>query len=89
MTSSHSDEANVAELVRLVRLTPDAGRAERTRLRCHAQLRRRGRRATRDVEVGSARPPLARAAAGAWFVLCALYVTDLVTTALRVHGVLR
>jgi hypothetical protein len=66
---------------RLVTLAPDAGRAERTRARCQADLRRRRRRAAAATE----------AADCAWRVVgfalvggaCVLYAAALVATTVR------
>lgn len=62
-------------------LTPDSRRAERVRARCRARLeggRRRSRKLATLVNVGRHVIPPAFAAA-----LCAAYVVELVSTALR------
>jgi hypothetical protein len=85
MTSYDSHDASEESLERLVPLVPDPDRAERVRLRCHAQLGRSRRRAARTAVItGFAWDVLAPAVVGGFGVL---YVALLVATTLRLRGI--
>jgi len=72
---------------RLPVLSPDEQRAERVRLKCHAQLGRSRRRAARTGAVADfGWRVLAPVLVGAF---CILYVSALVTTAVGFHNEFR
>jgi hypothetical protein len=83
MTADEGVDVGREGLQRLLTLLPDASRAERTRARCHAQLRRRRQRAASRTAL----------AAYAWRVVgpalvggvCILYAAALLTTTLRLE----
>lgn len=89
MTSNHSDEAMLGALTALPTLASDPTRAERTRQRCRAQLRRQqqaGHRRASQVEI--VRRGFGRVVVSALCVFYIVYVTALVTMTLRLQGLL-
>jgi hypothetical protein len=85
MRSYDARDVGAERLDRLMVLTSDPDRAERVRVRCRTQLERRGRRSARPALTArltwGALPPMGLA------VLCVLYVVVLVTTTLRLGGI--
>jgi hypothetical protein len=87
MTPFQFGDARLNELTGLQRLTPDPDRAERVRMRCREQLgqwRKRQERA--DALMGLTRRVLAPALVGGLLIL---YIAALVSTAIRLQGILR
>jgi hypothetical protein len=92
MTCHDEVDAGGDGVRRLLTLSPDPGRTERTRARCHAQLRRRQRRAASTAAIGGSLLAL-RTTVGlyAWRVVgpavvggvCVLYAAALLATTLR------
>lgn len=83
MTADNTCEAPVDELRRLQFLTPDPGRAERVRMRCHAQLdRSRSRQARTERVTGFSRRVLTPLIVAGF---CLLYMVALVATTLRLR----
>ena len=81
MTSCDAQDGAADSLDRLRALAPDPGRAERVRVTCRTQLRRRRRRAARTAVItGFAWDVLAPVVLGTF---CVLYVVVLVATTLR------
>jgi hypothetical protein len=89
-TPSDFDAATSSRLASLTRAVPDPARAERTRLRCRAQLVRRQRRRNHAAAtIQFTRSVLTAVAVGGFCAFCLIYVSSLVETALRFKGVLR
>ncbi len=86
MSADDVHDARVAGLEQLPRLRPDAEYVERTRLRLRAELSRRRGRPDRTVGFAWRRP---RPVAVSFCVFCILYVCALVTTTLRLQGMIR
>lgn len=81
MSSDEAVDTGLDGLRRLLTLFPDASRTERTRRRCHAQLRRRRRQApSRTSIVGYAWHVVGPAVVGG---VCVLYAAALLATTLR------
>jgi hypothetical protein len=89
-----SDGVDADGLQRLLTLSPDATRAERTRARCHRELGRRRRRAvSRAALAGSTFALRATVDKYAWRVVgpavvggvCVLYAAALLATVLRLE----
>jgi hypothetical protein len=90
MMSDHVDEAKLGRLAELPILASDPKRAERTRRRCRARLMRQPRSwecLVSQVEIAPrGRGPVV---VSAFCVFYVVYVSALVATALRLHGLLR
>ena len=90
MRSTDFDAATSSRLEGLTRVAPDAARAERTRLRCHARLLRQQRRRHRAASSARfARSVLTAVAVGGFCAFCVLYIGSLVETTLRFNDILR
>lgn len=90
MTSDDLDSATPSHLASLPRAVPDTVRAERTRLRCRAQLVRRQRRRNHAAStIRLARSVLTAVAVGGFVAFCLLYVSSLVATTLGLEESLR
>jgi hypothetical protein len=94
MTPDETVEPSGDGLRQLLALSPDAGRIERTRGRCHAQLRKRRQRAvSRAAMAGSTLAWRAAVDKYAWRVVapavvggvCVLYAAALLVTTLRLE----
>jgi len=85
MTTHEWPDGNVERLGHLVRLVPDAARAERVRARCRAQLVRQQRRTARKAAIHA----VTWRAAGPLLVggFCVVYAVMLVATTLRLQGI--
>ena len=87
MTPRHDDDSHVESLDRLCRLTPNPERAARVRARCRIGLeRRRSRQLPAFTTIARASRLLAPAIVAGF---CLLYVAALLTTTLRLEGILR
>jgi hypothetical protein len=86
MTTHAWHDGNMERLGALVRLAPDAARADRVRARCRAQLVRQQRRTARKAAMHA----VTWRAAGPLLVggFCVLYAVVLVATTLRLQGII-
>lgn len=89
MTPNDRDDVTLEHLPRLPTLAADSKRAALTRQRCRAMLGRRQHRKHAFARIESTRPGRGPMTAGAFFLFCVVYLSELVATTLRLQGIIR